>query len=747
MTINREAMKALPIQGYLDYKGIDYTTEHNRLRLVDHDSCIINTDKNVFFWNSKQLSGDLGDFISAFEDVTPKEAWVRWSDYKNHYDNQDEQAQDKYKQKSATNNYQFDWKRWRTSQSTNNTENYLVNERGFDKTFVQRLTASEFIKQGKPRQDWQTKEWQKPAILFPWHDEKGEVVGLDQQGTEIDYEKYGKRGTQKKVAAGSDSNYGYNFHTGNGADQLLVFESPIDALSYAQQHFPELAHENATFLSLSGTDHQKVLSQLDRMNQLNGHLPNKLVLATDNDLAGFQAADQFSVLQFEGMENIRQVPPKGKDWNDQLKANDPGIKTMTMEESHKRLEALETFSKQAKQPSNKSMKVQDDKQVVNANPGRLAREQRRTDRKGKSREKNEEIIKDALQRMKNYQNDPKEAQNYLDFVAQGQNYSPRNTMLIYGQRQDATIVKGYKQFAEQDIQVNKGEQGMKIYGAPKNLQSVITPDGKQVYWRDATAEQRQQAKTGDLEIRSVKHYPIQTVFDIKQTNASLDDLPKLLPNRPVNLLTDQSDEQLQTVYDTLKEYATEQQHVKVIDQDKGAMKFLADHKPMTSNGIAKGATVINRKDPKDRSIVLRPDLPVTDRIATLAHEMGHTALHQQSDANTSTAEKELQAEMTSYVVLKNIGVEPGDLSEKYMSDWTKSLEKVADMKDRNPNLMADVTKASTSITNYLSDRLSDGQTITNERRAAPNIQPTAVQMATNQAIQDQAQEEKRERTR
>lgn len=82
-----------------------------------------------------------------------------------------------------------------------------------------------------------------------------------------------------------------------------------------------------------------------------------------------------------------------------------------------------------------------------------------------------------------------------------------------------------------------------------------------------------------------------------------------------------------------------------------------------------------------------------------------------------------------------------------MSDWTKSLEKVADMKDRNPNLMADVTKASTSITNYLSDRLSDGQTITNERQVAPNIQPTAVQMATNQVIQDQAQEETRGRTR
>src|SRR5699024_11818144 len=143
------------------------------------------------------------------------------------------------------------------------------------------------------------------------------------------------------------------------------------------------------------------------------------------------------------------ITTKSRDWNDQQRANDPGIKTMTMEERQKRLEELETFKKQDKQPSEKSMKVKDEKQVASAKSGRLAREQRRTDRKGKSREKNEEIIKDALQRVKNYQNDPKEVQNYLDFVAQGQNYSPRNTMLIYGQRQDATIVKSYKQFAEQ----------------------------------------------------------------------------------------------------------------------------------------------------------------------------------------------------------------------------------------------------------------------------------------------------------
>lgn len=346
-----------------------------------------------------------------------------------------------------------------------------------------------------------------------------------------------------------------------------------------------------------------------------------------------------------------------------------------------------------------------------------------------------------MTRVQNYQNDPKEVQQYLDFVAQGQNYSPRNTLLIYGQRQDATIVMGYKQFAERGIQVNQGEKGMKIYGAPKNLQSIVTPAGDRVYWRDATAEQRQQAKAGELKTRTVKHYPIETVFDVKQTNAKLDDLPKLLPNRPVNLATDQSPEHLETVYQTLKKYAQDEQHARVVDQDQGAIKFLADHKPTTSHGIAKGATAINRQKPEESIIVLRPDLPVTDRIATLAHEMGHTALHQQSDANnTPNGVQELQAEMTSYVVLKNVGVEPGDISEKYMSDWTNHLKQFTDLKEKSPNMMADVTRASTSITNYLADRLSDGQQITHTRRAAPNIQPTAVQLATNQAIQDQTNE-------
>ena len=743
MAVDFDAMRALPIQGYLDYKGIDYTVEHNNLRLVEHDSLIVNLDKNQFYWNSRQKSGDLGNFIEAYDDISSKEAWVKLAEYGRYYNGQDTTVKQKYAERPK-NDYKFDFAKWRTVDTTRNSQEYLVNERGLDPNFVSNLAQAGFIMQGKPRKDRETGEWQKPALLFPWYDENGKVVGLDQQGTSVDFGKFGKRGTEKKVAAGADTRYGYNFRTGNGADELIVFEAPIDALSFAQMRFNGIKNKNVTLLSLSGTDHQKVLAELDRMNKANGHLPKQLIMATDADLAGYKAADVFDTLQFEGMTNLRAVPKDGKDWNDQLKSGKNDFELISMADNHERLSALQAFADKAKSTQLTDNKViKDEKTIAVAGSGRAKtrydREKDRELRKRQNREGNEKIIKDALARTAAYKNDPVEIQRYLDFVAQGQNYSPRNTMLIYGQRQDATVVMGYKQFAERGIQVNKGEKGMKIFGAPTQLQSIVDENGQKIYWRDATPEQRQAAKAGSLETRKTLHYPVETVFDIKQTNATVDQLPKLLPNRPVNLQTEVSPEQLDRIYQTLKDYAENQQKVRVIDDAPESVQFLASNKPMTSNGVAKGALVIDKKNPDNASIVLRHDLPVTDRISTLAHEMGHASLHRNTKTDSHpTHIKELQAELTSYVVLKNMGIEPGDGSERYMSEWTDGLKKLADYPDKDNTILADVTKASTAITSFLSDKLSNGEAIQYEQRVDRSQQ--AAKKAEQQTLQDQANE-------
>lgn len=751
MAINRAAMKELPIQGYLDYKGIPYTIEHQNLRLVEHDSLVVNLTKNQFYWNSRQKSGDLGDFIAAYEGVDNKEAWVKWSEYGRYFNGQDADTKQKYTDRPKAD-YQFDYSRWRTAQSTQNSEDYLVTERGLDRDFVKKLAQSGLIQQGMARQDRETGEWQKPALLFPWYDENGKVVGLDQQGTTVDFEKFGKRGTEKKIAAGADTRYGYNFHTGNGADELIVFEAPIDALSFAQLRFDGIKDKNVTLLSLSGTDHQKVLAELDRMNQANGHLPKRLIMATDDDIAGYKAADIFDTLQFNGMENLRAIPKDGKDWNDQLKSGENRFELMSMADSHDRLTSLEAFADKTKATTklSETKTIKDAHQVAASGSGRKTsrydRQRERDARKTQNRANNEKIIHEALERTANYKNDPVEMQRYLDFIANGQNYSPRNTMLIYGQRPESTIVMGYKQFEERGIQVNKGEKGMKIFGAPTKLQSIITSDGNKVYWRDATAEQRRAAKEGQLDTRSVLHYPIETVFDVKQTNATLDQLPELLPNRPVNLATDNSPEQLERIYQTLKDYATQEQKVAVIDDHPDSIQFLANNKPMTSNGIAKGAMVMDKRNLDNASIVLRNDLPLTDRISTLAHEMGHVSLHKNTKLDSHPVHiKELQAELTSYVILKNMGIEPGEGSAQYMNNWTEGLQKLADYKDKDNTVLSDVTKASTAITQYLSDKLTNGEAITYEQRVDKTQEHAKV--AANQAMQDQTATETQGRTR
>ncbi|MFH0349208.1 ArdC-like ssDNA-binding domain-containing protein [Leuconostoc citreum] len=63
-------------------------------------------------------------------------------------------------------------------------------------------------------------------------------------------------------------------------------------------------------------------------------------------------------------------------------------------------------------------------------------------------------------------------------------------MLIQLQKPDATLLKGYKQWSADGIQVNKGETGIKIFGAPVDLKTIIDINGERIRWADATPEQK-----------------------------------------------------------------------------------------------------------------------------------------------------------------------------------------------------------------------------------------------------------------
>ncbi len=712
----RQQLKKLPIQGYCDWKNIPYSkSTPGELRMVDHDSLVVRTQKNLFVWNSTGIRGDLVDFIHYYElgknDSDSKGEAIRHQlAYARYVKGADIDVDKLYQNNQPA--YQFDYKKVYRTKETNVAKDYLVHQRQLDPKFVDRLIQRGEVAQGSKYHE-NDKLHQNP-VIFPWKDVNGKIVGADRQGTETDFEHYAKRGTSKKIARGSDVTTGYNLSFGKGDQTLVLFESPIDLLSYAQQNHQELIQNNATLLSVSGTDAKRGLHYLNAaITEKNAQFKH-LIVAFDNDRAGFQAADFYERHPLQNLNTQqaitveRQIPLKGKDWNEQLKAGVTGKQSMTMADSTKRLDALEELAAQESQAN--PFDVKDNhvsaipaKRTEPTSSSKKSVKRTKAQRRQENAQKNKAIMAEAVAKVKQYHDDPKALKELLDFTATGLNYSARNSMLIHLQREDATLVKGYNQWHANGIQVNKGEKGIKIYGAPVDLKTIIKPNGEKVFWRDATPEQQALANNNQLEVKTIKHYPIETVFDVKQTNATQKQLPKLLPNRPIDLATDNSPIHLDNAYKALLNYAKQ---MKVPVYDQGADEILAKER-MSWQGQAKGAFRQSKSDPTNKHILLRSDLTPTDKIQTLAHEVAHAKLHGlQSKNNWSTEIKETQAELSSYVVTKSLGIEPGEQSIRYIAGWSDKLKKLAGAD--TGKILNQALQASTDVTSYLSKNLNLG---------------------------------------
>ena len=736
--VERAELKKLPIQGYCDWKGIPYTQNSStELRMVDHDSLVVRPKLNLFVWNSTGIKGDLVDFIHYYElgkgesdskgqAIRNQLAYARYVKGK-HID------LDKLYQKSNQPRKQFSYDKVFRTKEMDVARKYLVNERRLNAHFVDNLLKKGIMAQGSRYRE--NDVMQPNSVIFPWRSVSGEIVGADRQGTQNDFVHHEKRGTTKQVIAGSDTTTGFNMSFGKGDRTLVLFESPIDLLSYAQQNHQDLKANDATLLSVSGTDAKRGAKYLNDAIAKNNARFDKIIVAFDNDKAGFKAAEFYDRFQFKNpitntpITAERQIPIKGKDWNEQLKSGATGYTRMTMAENTKRLEALENFSTQ------EEVKTPFDDERTTRLPSHnqtetKSAEKHRTkaQRRKENLAKNKDIIKSAINQVTQYQTDPKALQSLLDFTASGLNYSARNSMLIHLQRSDATLVKGYKQWAAEGIQVNKGEKGMKIYGAPVNLKTIIESNGERIFWRDASPEQKQMAENKQLEVKNIQHYPIETVFDVRQTNATPEQLPELLPNRPINLKTDQSPQQLENAYQTLIKYAKEMK-IPVIDKDVDDQLV---KRPITWQGQAKGALVQSKDDQRTRVIYLRSDLTPTDKIHTLSHELGHAKLHDLRRGEKWSREiKETQAELTGYTITKSLGIDPGQNSVRYIQNWSKKL-KTLEGNDAG-KIIREALQASTDVTHYLSDHLSNGM------KRQPTM--TKLEQADNLAVMEQSYQE------
>lgn len=264
-----------------------------------------------------------------------------------------------------------------------------------------------------------------------------------------------------------------------------------------------------------------------------------------------------------------------------------------------------------------------------------------------------ELLKKANEGIENCFTTPEHFKELASYMSKFYNYSFRNTFLIQEQFKGALAVGSYAFWKEKGFTVNKGEKGIKILVPNKLSDYFINEKGEEVKLSKATLEEKRLIEQGEIEVRKGKLIFNQGyVFEVTQTNAKAEDLPKIFPGRWL----DGEVNNYNLMYKAMENIANKI-GVKIIEPKKelGAVKWVSY--------------------PVTKEVALNPRNTQLQNVKTLIHELTHAKLHtMETRDNYTTNAKEFQAEMAAYVVCSYFGLDTSEYSFRYISSWTKDVE-------------------------------------------------------------------------
>lgn len=287
-----------------------------------------------------------------------------------------------------------------------------------------------------------------------------------------------------------------------------------------------------------------------------------------------------------------------------------------------------------------------------------------------------EIKHSVWQKVVEFQEQPENILELVEFIQSFYQYSTRNRALIYMQNPDAIALGSYGFFMKQGYPVRRHEHGMKIL-APNIVKTFFNAKGEEKLVKDATPQEKTQIKAGKLKTNQhVSGFRNITVFDVTQTDMPKEKYPKIFPNAHHDYhVNGQFD--LNAVSQGLAAIAKELKLTLVTNDEEFWQKY--------NGGAAKGFFA-----PNLNSIALNPRNTPTENVETLIHELTHATLHGYGLEENSILkklnikkheklqdyEKELQAELTGYLVAKANGIDTSEDSIRYIAGWTKNGQKV-----------------------------------------------------------------------
>lgn len=264
-------------------------------RMVEHDSLVFH--KNLWYWNSQNLKGTSIDFLIKYAGMDYKSA-VRTALAAQGYSHEKDsvrtpaaRAEVQRSQSKPKPVHEAALKPITYSDSTSRVMAYLCKTRGIDRDIVRKLIREGLIKESA----------EKHNALFLGYDERRQLKYIFQRGTLSDPSK-------RFVGEVYGSDKAYAFSIKGTTDQVRVFESAIDALSYLTLH----RNCKDTLQSLGGTT-------LDALEHTLAQNPNftKIAVCLDNDDAGREGLAKIKQ-KFQGQYEVLEQLPKKKDWNEDL---------------------------------------------------------------------------------------------------------------------------------------------------------------------------------------------------------------------------------------------------------------------------------------------------------------------------------------------------------------------------------------------------------------------------------------------
>ena len=336
-----EQMNQLDIVEVASRLGMDLVKQGQSYTWSEHDSFVIDTRKNYFYWNAQGIGGNAVKMVQTVKNISFKEAlkWLQEQDF----------TQVKTFQEKPREPFRYYLKETnRPGQGTT----YLKDERGISDTTIQLFKSQGALAEGT---NHSKDGYSEPVLSFKSYNAQGQLVGATFQGVVFNPDRYPKKGRMKLILPNSDGYRGVKITLGEQPKHFIFAESPIDLMSYLDLH-PELYQENVQLISMNGLKegvvYQSIMDQLNPNytgkaedyfkfldSKMNAEIARekgfKITLAIDNDAGAQRFIDRFKPKNFP-LE--LDLPPKAanlekKDWNEVLLETRKQVEVQSSEKS------------------------------------------------------------------------------------------------------------------------------------------------------------------------------------------------------------------------------------------------------------------------------------------------------------------------------------------------------------------------------------------------------------------------------